>query len=292
MTSSSDLRKKRDAYFASLVARAEGDDHRARKKVKSSASSSSASKVTTKATDGTNGTTNGTNGTIGTNGMTTTMNATTNGTTTTTTTTTVAIGRARGIGVKTTKTMALSDGKMALEATKAKGERRSADADVANDLKASHQRGQGTITGIPREPEGDPCDLDLTKHDGRRFAKFTVPREAEPGSEVRAQIFPNGPIVRVVIPRNLKCGDTFEFAVEPWTPEDVPPKPPGGVDADDEEVPPPPLGAPPATWATLGVGVPPPPPPGRFGAVRPPPPPGRVFPMGYGGAPPPPPGSP
>ena len=140
-----------------------------------------------------------------------------------------------------------------------------------------------TITGIPPAPEGDPCDLDLARHDGRRFATLTVPRDGAPGSEARAQIFPNGPVVALTIPMTAKPGDVIEFAVEPWTADEVPPKPPSGGAGEGEEEPPPP---PPEEPFPFGRAVPPPPPPpgmmvpvppflmGAMGVPPPPPPPG------------------
>ena len=115
---------------------------------------------------------------------------------------------------------------------------------------------------------------------------MTLPRDCAPGSELRVQIFPNGPIVRLIVPETAKGGDELEFAVEPWTENDVPPKAPAHGDDDDEDEapppPPPPPGAPPA-GAPMGmfVGRAPPPPP---------PPPGAGFVVGE--VPPPPPGSP
>ena len=145
--------------------------------------------------------------------------------------------------------------------------------------------GGKTITGIPKPPPGDPCDLDLDAHDGRRFATVTVPRDCAPGSEMWAQIFPNGPVVRFRIPRGTKEGDVIEIAVEQWTADEVPPKPPGsGVrDGDDEEPPPPPPEEPPAWAPGYGARAPPPPPP---------PPPGMFPPAGAVYVPPPPPGLP
>jgi len=140
--------------------------------------------------------------------------------------------------------------------------------------------GRATITGIPRAPPGDPCDLDLDAHDGRRFARARVPADAVAGEAFDAQIFPNGPVVRVTPPRGTKPGDEIEFAVAPWTVDDVPPKPPRGRGGDgEEEAPPPPPGEPPTGWTGR---APPPPPPASAafgyavigGVDVPPPPPG------------------
>jgi len=183
-----------------------------------------------------------------------------------------ATGRARGVGVLKTSGLAMRGARATAPSTTGGGA-------------ATARGGAGgkTITAIPSAPKGDPCDLDLEKHDVRRFAKMTLPRDVVGGSEVRAQIFPNGPVVRFKVPMDAKGGDEVEFAVEPWTADDVPPKPPGGAGLEeDEAAPPPPPGEPPAApWMAFGGRVPPPPPP---------PPPGVV--MGTTEVPPPPPGSP
>ena len=190
---------------------------------------------------------------------------------TTTTTATATTGRARGAPALRAP---------ALRLTSARGSARG----TASGTRAA-RAGRATITGIPAAPMGDPCDLDLEKHDGRRFARVRLPTAWE-GGETRAQIFPNGPVVTVTAPEGARGGDEIEFAVEPWTVEDVPPKPPGGRGETEEEEapPPPPPGEPPTEW---GAGRAPPPPP------PPPPPSGIGFaPMGAVDVPPPPPGSP
>ena len=200
---------------------------------------------------------------------------------------TAATGRARGCGVLKTSGLAMRRG-TATAATKTGGE-----------AKTGEGGGGKTITEIPKAPKGDPCDLDLERHDVRRFAKVRLPRDVVGGSEARAQIFPNGPVVRFTVPVDAEGGEEVEFAVDPWTADDVPPKPPGGAGVEeDEEAPPPPPGEPPAApWTAFGGRVPPPPPPPPVGAVTgtmdvppPPPPVGAV--TGTMDVPPPPPGSP
>ena len=236
-----DLRKKRDAYFAELA------ESEANAKKKQSGKKTS---VTTGASGATGATSGGLKSAP------------------------IAVGRARGVGVLKTSGLALKSARASsgggASTTAGTAGTTTTTISAAATVGAA-AKGQ-TITGIPDAPPGDPCDLDLKKHDGRRYAKFTVPRDVEVGREARVQIFPNGPIVRFVIPASAKGGDTIEFAIEPWTSDDVPPKPPGGVDEDDEEVPPPP---PPVGGVRFGV----PPPPPRAG----------VIPMGYTNVPPPPP---
>ena len=250
-----DLRKKRDAYFAELV------ESEANAKKKQSGKKTSL-------TTGANGATGATSGGLK--------------------SAPIAVGRARGIGVLKTSGLALKSARASsgggASTTAGTAGTTTTTISAAATVGAA-AKGQ-TITGIPDAPPGDPCDLDLKKHDGRRYAKFTVPRDVDVGREARVQIFPNGPIVRFVIPASAKGGDTIEFAIEPWTSDDVPPKPPGGVDEDDEEVPPPP---PPGEPPVMGWAPPPPPAGGvRFG-VPPPPPRAGAIPMGYTNVPPPPP---
>ena len=248
-----DLRKKRDAYFAELAeSEANAKKKRSGKKTAAATGASGASGATTAASGGARPVS-------------------------------IAVGRARGVGVLKTSGLALKSARAASGGGASTTAASTATVAAVGAVGAA-AKGQ-TITGIPDAPPGDPCDLDLTKHDGRRYAKFTVPRDVEVGREARVQIFPNGPIVRLVIPPDVKCGDTIEFAVDPWTGDDVPPKPPGGVDEDDEEVPPPP---PPGEPPTMGWVPPPPPAGGRFG-VPPPPPRAGVLPLGYTSVPPPPP---
>ena len=202
---------------------------------------------------------------------------------------TAATGRARGCGVLKTSGLAMRRGTAPTPApTKTGGE-----------AKTGEGGGGKTITEIPKAPKGDPCDLDLERHDVRRFAKVRLPRDVVGGSEARAQIFPNGPVVRFTVPVDAEGGEEVEFAVDPWTADDVPPKPPGGAGVEeDEEAPPPPPGEPPAApWTAFGGRAPPPPPPPPVGAVTgtmdvppPPPPVGAV--TGTMDVPPPPPGSP
>ena len=102
-----------------------------------------------------------------------------------TTTATATTGRARGApALRAT----------ALRLTSARGSARG----TASGTRAA-RAGRATITGIPAAPMGDPCDLDLEKHDGRRFARVRLPTAWE-GGAARAQIFPNGPVVTVTAP--------------------------------------------------------------------------------------------
>lgn len=256
-----DLRKKRDAYFAELAA--ETESAAAKKKRQQQRGSVGAKRgqqqqqQVSRGNAGVAGTGTGSAAIVSSSS---------------------SLGAARGrVGVLKTSGLALSS-------TRASGGAKAAAAPAGS--AGGGKAGGKTITGIPDAPGGDPRDLDLTKHDGRRFAKMTLPRDCAPGSELRVQIFPNGPIVRLIVPETAKGGDELEFAVEPWTENDVPPKAPAHGDDDDEDEapppPPPPPGAPPA-GAPMGmfVGRAPPPPP---------PPPGAGFVVGE--VPPPPPGSP
>jgi hypothetical protein len=257
-----DLRKKRDAYFAELAA--ETESAAAKKKRQQQRGSVGAKRgqqqqqqqQVSRGNAGVAGTGTGSAAIVSSSS---------------------SLGAARGrVGVLKTSGLALSS-------ARASGGAKAAAAPAGS--VGGGKAGGKTITGIPDAPGGDPRDLDLTKHDGRRFAKMTLPRECAPGSELRVQIFPNGPIVRLIVPETAKGGDELEFAVEPWTEDDVPPKAPAHGDDDDEDEvppPPPPPGAPPA-GAPMGIFVGRAPPP-------PPPPPGAGFVVGE--VPPPPPGSP
>ena len=228
------MRKKRDAYFAELV------ESEANAKKKQSGKKTSL-------TTGANGATGATSGGLK--------------------SAPIAVGRARGIGVLKTSGLALKSARASSGGSASTTAGTTTTSSAAATVGAA-AKGQ-TITGIPDAPPGDPCDLDFKKHDGRRYAKFTVQRDVDVGREARVQIFPNGPIVRFVIPASAKGGDTIEFAIEPWTSDDVPPKPPGGVDEDDVEVPPPP---PPGEPPVMGWAPPPTPAGGvRFGVPPPPP---------------------
>ena len=86
--------------------------------------------------------------------------------------------------------------------------------ETGGEAKTGEGGGGKTITEIPKAPKGDPCDLDLERHDARRFAKVRLPRDVVGGSEARVQIFPNGPVVRFTVPVDAEGGKRWSLR---WT---------------------------------------------------------------------------